>query len=220
MNFYTLNIENADRLRQEKTKRNQQTKDLLIRIKKVLDTIFDNQVNEIVQKSIDATLSELRDSLDTDMVQVPLAAKDDQTWISNLNYIDIPDYLNQKVHYGLNSDGNFYIKYEIPKSCDNHNDLMITAINTTENKDLHNFYIALASLKNSLNHNDYKFENMQITQVTNDQDVVQNKIVVNYHRDLAALIIDTLKRHGYSAARACVSGNEAIIVTLKSDADR
>lgn len=229
MNFYTLHIKNADQLRQEKTKRNQQTKDLLIRIKKVLDTIFDNQVNEIVQKSIDATLSELRDSLNTDMVQVPLAAKDDQAWISNLNYIDIPDYLNQKVHYGLNSDGNFYSDYEIPRSCDNYDDLMITAdsyndlmstaINATENKDLHNFYIALASLKNGLNHNDYKFENMQIVQVTNDQDAVKNKIVVNYHRDLSTLIIDTLKRHGYSVARACVSGNEAIVVTLKSDAD-
>lgn len=222
MNFYTLHVENADQLRQEKTKRNQQTKDLLIRIKKVLNTIFDNQVNEIVQKSIDATLSELRDSLNTDIVQVPLAAKDNQAWISNLNYIDIPDYLNQKVHYGLTSDGNFYIDYEIPRSCDNHNDLMITAINTTKNKDLHNFYIALASLKNSLNHNDYKFENMQIAQVTNDQDTVhvQNKIVIDYHRDLSTLIIDTLKRHGYSAARACVSGDEAIVVTLKSDADR
>lgn len=229
MNFYTLHIKNADQLRQEKTKRNQQTKDLLIRIKKVLDTIFDNQVNEIVQKSIDATLSELRDSLNTDMVQVPLAAKDDQAWISNLNYIDIPDYLNQKVHYGLNSDGNFYINYEIPRSCDNYNDLMITAdsyndlmstaIDATENKDLHNFYIALASLKNGINHNDYKFENMQIAQVTNDQDTIKNKIVVNYHRDLSALIIDILKRHGYSATRACVSSNEAIIVTLKSDAD-
>ena len=97
---------------------------------------------------------------------------------------------------------------------------MIRAIDATENKDLHNFYIALASLKNGLNHNDYKFENMQITQMTNDQDSVQNKIVVDYHRDLSALIIDTLKRHGYSAARTCVSGNEAIIVTLKSDADR
>lgn len=220
MNFYTLNIENAARLRQEKTKRNQQTKDLLVRIKKVLDTIFDNQVNEIVQKSIDATLSELCDSLNTDMVQVPLVAKDNYAWISNLNYIDIPNYLNQKVHYGLNSDGNFYIDYEIPKSCDNYNDLTITAINTTENKDLHNFYIALASLKNGLNHNDYKFENMQIVQVTNDQDATQNKIVVNYHRDLSTLIIDTLKRHGYSAAKAYVSCNEAIIVTLKSDADR
>lgn len=220
MNFYTLNIENATQLRQEKTKRNQQTKDLLSRIKKVLDAIFDNQVNEIVQKSIDATLSELRDSLNTDMVQVPLVAKDDQTWISNLNYIDIPDYLNQKVRYGLNSDGDFYIKYEIPKSCDNCNGLMSAAINATENKDLHNFYIALASLKNGLNHNDYKFENMQITQMTNDQDSAQNKIVVDYHRDLSALIIDTLKRHGYSAARACVSGNEAIVVTLKSDVDR
>ena len=89
MNFYTLHVENADQLKQEKTKRNQQTKDLLSRIKKVLDAIFDNQVNEIVQKSIDATLSELRDSLNTNMVQVPLAAKDDQTWISNLNYINI-----------------------------------------------------------------------------------------------------------------------------------
>lgn len=220
MNFYTLHIENADQLKQEKTKRNQQTKDLLSRIKKVLDAIFDNQVNEIVQKSIDATLSELRDSLNTDMVQVPLVAKDDQAWISNLNYIDTPDYLNQKVHYGLTSDGNFHIDYEIPRSCDNYNDLMITAISVTKNKDLHNFYIALASLKNGLNHNDYKFENMQIAQVTNDQDSAQNKIVVDYHRDLSALIIDTLKRHGYSAARACVSGNEAIVVTLKSDVDR
>lgn len=154
MNFYTRHVENAAQLKQEKTKRNQQTKDLLIRIKKVLDDIFDDRVNEIVQKSIDATLSKLRDSLDTGMVQVPLAEKDDQAWISDLNYIDIPDYLNQKVHYGLNFDGNFYIKYEIPKSCDNCNDLMITAINATENKDLHNFYIALASLKNGLNHND------------------------------------------------------------------
>ena len=220
MNFYTLNIENAARLRQEKTKRNQQTKDLLVRIKKVLDTIFDNQVNEIVQKSIDATLSELCDSLNTNMVQVPLVAKDNCTWISNVNYIDIPDYLNQKVHYGLNSDGNFYIEYEIPKSCDNYNDMMITAIKATENKDLHNFYIALASLKNSLNHNDYKFENMQITQVTNDQDSIQDKIVVDYHRDLSALIIDTLKKHGYSASKAYVSYEEAIIVTLKSDVDR
>lgn len=221
MNFYTLHVKNADQLRQEKTKKNQQTKDLLIRIKKVLDAIFDDRVNEIVQKSIDATLSELRDSLDTGMVQVPLAAKDNYTWINNLNYIDIPDYLNQKVHYGLTSDGNFYIDYEIPRSCDNYNELMIRTIDATENKDLHNFYIALASLKNSLNYNDYKFENMQITQVTetNDQDVVQNKIVVNYHRDLSTLIIDTLKRHGYSVARACVSGNEAIVVTLKSDVD-
>ena len=168
MNFYTLHVENANQLRQEKTKRNQQTKDLLIRIKKVLDAIFDDQVNEIVQKSIDATLSELRDSLNTDMVQVPLAAKDNHVWISNLNYIDVPDYLDQRVHYGLNSDGNFYINYEIPKSCDNYNDLMNTAIDTTKNKDLHNFYINLASLKNSLNRNDYKFENMQIAQVTND----------------------------------------------------
>lgn len=221
MNFYTLHVENADQLRQEKAKRNQQTKDLLIRIKKVLDAIFDDRVNEIVQKSIDATLSELRDSLDTGMVQVPLAAKDNYTWINNLNYIDIPDYLNQKVHYGLTSDGNFYIDYEIPRSCDNYNELMIRTIDATENKDLHNFYIALASLKNSLNYNDYKFENMQITQVTetNDQDVVQNKIVVNYHRDLSTLIIDTLKRHGYSVTRACVSDNEAIVVTLKSDVD-
>lgn len=225
MNFYTLNIENADQLRQEKTKRNQQTKDLLIRIKKVLDAIFDDRVNEIVQKSIDATLSELRDSLDTGMVQVPLAAKNDHAWISDLNYIDIPDYLNQRVHYGLTSDGNFYIKYEIPKSCDNYNDLMDAAI---KNKDLHNFYIALASLKNGLNHslknglnhNDYKFENMQIVQVTNDQDTVQNKIVVNYHRDLSTLIIDTLKKHGYSASKVYVSYEGAIIVTLKSDADR
>ena len=225
MNFYTLNIENADRLKQEKTKRNQQTKDLLIRIKKLLDAIFDDRVNEIVQKSIDATLSELRDSLDTGMVQVPLAAINDHAWISDLNYIDIPDYLNQRVHYGLTSDGNFYIKYEIPKSCDNYNDLIITAI---KNKDLHNFYIALASLKNGLNHslknglnhNDYKFENMQIVQVTNDQDTVQNKIVVNYHRDLSTLIIDTLKKHGYSASKVYVSYEGAIIVTLKSDADR
>lgn len=220
MNFYTLHVENADQLKQEKTKRNQQTKDLLSRIKKVLDTIFDNQVNEIVQKSIDATLSELRDSLNTDMVQVPLAAKDDQTWISNLNYIDIPNYLNQRVHYGLNFDGNFYIDYEIPKSCDNYNDLMIRAIDATENKDLHNFYIALASLKNSLNHNDYKFENMQIAQVTNDQDAIKNKIVVDYHRDLSALIIDILKKHGYSAAKVHMPDKEAIMVTLKSNVDR
>lgn len=185
----------------------------------MLDAIFDNQVNEIVQKSIDATLSELRDSLNTDIVQVPLVAKDNKAWISNLNYIDIPDYLNQKVHYGLTFDGNFYIDYEIPRSCDSYNDLMSTAINTTKNKDLHNFYIALASLKNGLNHNDYKFENMQIAQVIDNQDAVKNKIVVNYHRDLSTLIIDTLKRHGYSTARACVSGDEAIIVTLKSDAD-
>lgn len=219
MNFYTLHVENADQLRQEKAKRNQQTKDLLIRIKKVLDAIFDDRVNEIVQKSIDATLSELRDSLDTGMVQVPLAEKDDHAWISDLNYIDIPDYLNQKVHYGLNSDGNFYIKYEIPKSCDNCHGLMSAAIDAIKDKDLHNFYINLASLKNSLNHDDYKFENMQIAQVTNDQDAVKNKIVVNYHRDLSTLIIDTLKRHGYSVARACVSGNEAIVVTLKSDVD-
>ena len=219
MNFYTLHVENADQLRQEKTKRNKQTKDLLIRIKKVLDAIFDDRVNEIVQKSIDATLSELCDSLNTDMAQVPLVAKDNCTWISNLDYIDIPDYLNQKVHYGLNSDGNFYINYEIPKSGNDYNDLMIA---TSKNKDLHNFYINLASLKNGLNHDDYKFENMQIAQMTetDDQDVVQNKIVINYHRDLSTLIIDTLKRHGYSAARACVSGNEAITVTLKSDADR
>ena len=220
MNFYTLHIENADQLRQEKTKKNQQTKDLLIRIKKVLDAIFDNQVNEIVQKSIDATLSELRDSLNTDIVQVPLVAKDNQAWISNVNYVDIPDYLNQKVHYGLTSDGNFYIDYEIPRSCDNYNDPMSTAIDATENKDLHNFYIALASLKNSLNHNDYKFENMQIAQVTNDQDTVKNKIVVNYHRDLSALIIDTLKRHGYSATEVHMPDKEAIMVTLKSDVDR
>lgn len=220
MNFYTLHIENANQLRQEKAKRNQQTKDLLIRIKKVLDDIFDDRVNEIVQKSINATLSELRDSLDTDMVQVPLAEKDDHAWISDLNYIDIPDYLSQKVHYGLTSDGNFYIKYEIPKSCNNYNDLMSTAIDTTKNKDLHNFYIALASLKNSLNHNDYKFENMQIVQVTNDQDAAKNKIVVNYHRDLSTLIIDTLKKHGYSATEVHMPDKEAIMVTLKSDADR
>lgn len=220
MNFYTLHVENADQLRQEKTKKNQQTKDLLIRIKKVLDAVFDDQVNEIVQKSIDATLSELRDSLDTGMVQVPLAAKDDHAWIDNLNCIDIPDYLNQKVHYGLNSDGNFYIKYEIPESGDSYNDLMSTAIDTIKNKDLHNFCINLASLKNSLNHNDYKFENMQIAQVTNDQDTVQNKIVVNYHRDLSTLIIDTLKRHGYSATEAHMPNKEAIMVTLKSDVDR
>lgn len=220
MNFYTLHIENADQLRQKKTKRNQQTKDLLIKIKKVLDAIFDDRVNEIVQKSIDATLSELCDSLNTGMVQVPLSAKDNHAWTSNLNYIDIPDYLDQRVHYGLTSDGNFYIDYEIPKSCDNYNDLMSTAIDATENKDLHNFYIALASLKNSLKHNDYKFENMQITQLTNDQDSVQDKIVVDYHRDLSALIIDTLKKHGYSASRACVSYEEAIVVTLKSDVDR
>ena len=219
MNFYTLNIENAAQLRQEKTKRNQQTKDLLIRIKKVLDAIFDDRVNEIVQKSIDATLSELCDSLNTDMVQVPLSAKDNHVWINNLNYIDIPDYLNQKVHYGLNSDGNFYINYEIPKSGNDYNDLMIAA---SKNKDLHNFYINLASLKNGLNHDDYKFENMQIAQMTetDDQDVVQNKIVINYHRDLSTLIIDTLKKHGYSAAKVYVSYEEAIIVTLKSDVDR
>ena len=220
MNFYTLNIEKADQLRQEKAKRNQQTKDLLIRIKKVLDVIFDDRVNEIVQESFDTTLSELRDSLNTNMVQVPLAAKDDQIWISNLNYIDIPDYLDQRVHYGLNSDGNFYINYEIPKSCNNYNDLMITAIDAVKNKDLHNFYINLASLKNSLNHNDYKFENMQIVQVTNDQDAVQNKIVVNYHRDLSTLIIDTLKKHGYSATEVHMPDKEVIMVTLKSDADR
>lgn len=220
MNFYTLRIENAAQLRQEKTKRNQQTKDLLIRIKKVLDAVFDDRVNEIVQKSIDATLSELRDSLNTDMVQVPLAAKDNQIWISNLNCIDIPDYLNQRVHYGLTSDGNFYIKYKIPKSCDNYNDLMNTAIDTTKNKDLHNFYINLASLKNSLNLNDYKFENMQIAQVTDPQDAVQNKIVVDYHRDLSTLIIDTLKEHGYSATEVCTPYTESIIVTLKSDVDR
>lgn len=220
MNFYTLHVENAAQLRQEKTKRNQQTKDLLIRIKKVLDAIFDDRVNEIVQKSIDATLSELRDSLNTGMVQVPLTAKDDHALISNLNYIDIPDYLNQKVHYGLNSDGNFYIKYEIPKSCDNHDDPISTAIDATENKDLHNFYIALASLKNSLNRNDYKFENMQITQVTDDQNATQNKIVVNYHQDLSTLIIDTLKEHGYSATEVYTPYTEAIMVTLKSNVDR
>lgn len=220
MNFYTLNIENAAQLRQEKTKRNQQTKDLLIRIKKVLDAVFDDRVNEIVQKSIDATLSELRDSLNTNMVQVPLVAKDDHDLISNLNYIDIPDYLNQKVHYGLTSDGNFYINYEIPKSCNNYNDLMSTAIGATENKDLHNFYIALASLKNSLKHNDYKFENMQITQVTDNQDAVKNKIVVNYHQNLSTLIIDTLKEHGYSATEVCTPYTEAIMVTLKSNEDR
>lgn len=220
MNFYTLHVENADQLKQEKTKRNQQTKDLLSRIKKVLDAIFDNQVNEIVQKSIDATLSELRDSLNTNMVQVPLAAKDDQTWISNLNYINIPNYLNQRVHYGLNSDGNFYIDYEIPESGDSYNDLMSTAIDTIKNKDLHNFYINLASLKNGLNHNDYKFENMQIAQVTNDQDAIKNKIVVDYHRDLSALIIDILKKHGYSAAKAHMPDKEAIMVTLKSNVDR
>lgn len=220
MNFYTLHIEKADQLRQEKAKRNQQTKDLLIRIKKVLDAVFDDQVNEIVQKSIDATLSELRDSLNTDMVQVPLAAKDNHAWISNLNYIDIPDYLDQRVHYGLNSDGNFYIEYKIPKSCNNYNDLMITAIDTIKNKDLHNFCINLASLKNSLNHNDYKFENMQIVQVTNDQDALQNKIVVNYRRDLSALIIDALKKHGYLATKVYMPDKEAIMVTLKSDVDR
>lgn len=220
MNFYTLHVENADQLKQEKTKRNQQTKDLLIRIKKVLDAVFDDQVNEIVQKSIDATLSELRDSLDTGMVQVPLAAKDDHAWIDNLNCIDIPDYLNQRVHYGLNSDGNFYIDYEIPESCDSYNDLLSTAIDAIKNKDLHNFYINLASLKNSLNHNDYKFENMQIAQVTDNQDAVQNKIVVNYHQDLSTLIIDTLKEHGYSATEACTPYTEAIMVTLKSDVDR
>ena len=217
MNFYTLHIEKADQLRQEKAKRNQQTKDLLIRIKKVLDAIFDDRVNEIVQKSIDATLSELCDSLNTGMVQVPLSAKDNHVWISNLNYIDIPDYLNQKVHYGLTSDGNFYIKYEIPKSCNDYDDLIIAAI---KNKDLHNFYINLASLKNGLNHNDYKFENMQIVQVTNDQDALQNKIVVNYHRDLSALIIDALKKHGYLATKMYTPYEETIMVTLKSDADR
>lgn len=224
MNFYTLNIEKADQLRQEKTKRNQQTKDLLIRIKKVLDAIFDDRVNEIVQKSIDATLSELRDSLNTDMVQVPLSAKDNHAWISNLNYIDIPDYLNQKVHYGLNSDGNFYINYEIPKSGNDYNDLMIAA---SKNKDLHNFYINLASLKNGLNHNvknglnhnDYKFENMRIVQVTNDQDAVQNKIVVNYRRNLSTLIIDTLKKHGYLATKVYTSDKGTIMVALKSDVD-
>lgn len=218
MNFYTLQIEKADQLRQEKTKRNQQTKDLLIRIKKVLDAIFDDRVNEIVQKSIDATLSELRDSLNTDMVQVPLSAKDNHVWISNLDYIDIPDYLNQKVHYGLNSDGNFYINYEIPKSCNDYNDLIIAA---SKNKDLHNFYINLASLKNGLNHDDYKFENMQIAQVTetDDQVAAQNKIVVNYHRDLSTLIIDTLKKHGYSATKVYTPYEETIMLTLKSDVD-
>ena len=219
MNFYTLNIEKADQLRQEKTKRNQQTNDLLIRIKKVLDAIFDDRVNEIVQKSIDATLSELCDSLNTGMVQVPLSAKDNHVWISNLDYIDIPDYLNQKVHYGLNSDGNFYINYEIPKSCNDYNDLMIAA---SKNKDLHNFYINLASLKNGLNHDDYKFENMQIAQVTetDDQDAAQNKIVVNYHRDLSTLIIDTLKEHGYLATKVYTPYEETIMVALKSDEDR
>ena len=219
MNFYTLHVEKADQLRQEKAKRNQQTKDLLIRIKKMLDAIFDDRVNEIVQKSIDATLSELCDSLNTGMVQVPLAAKNNHAWISNLNYIDIPDYLNQKVHYGLNSDGNFYIKYEIPKSCNDYNDLIIAA---SKNKDLHNFYINLASLKNGLNHDDYKFENMQIAQVTetDDQDAVQNKIVVNYHRDLSALIIDTLKKHGYLATKVYTPCEDTIMVTLKSDVDR
>ena len=216
MNFYTLHIEKADQLRQEKAKRNQQTKDLLIRIKKVLDAIFDDRVNEIVQKSIDATLSELCDSLNTDMVQVPLSAKDNHVWINNLNYIDIPDYLNQKVHYGLNSDGNFYINYEIPKSGNDYNDLMIAA---SKNKDLHNFYINLASLKNGLNHDDYKFENMQIAQVTNDQDVIQNKIVINYHRDLSTLIIDALKKHGYLATKVYTPYEETIMVALKSDAD-
>lgn len=220
MNFYTLHIENADQLRQEKAKRNQQTKDLLIRIKKVLDAIFDDRVNEIVQKSIDATLSELRDSLNTDMVQVPLAAKDDHAWISNVNCIDIPDYLDQRVHYGLNSDGNFYINYEIPKSCNNYNNLMNTAINATKNKDLHNFYINLASLKNSLNCNNYKFENMQITQVTDDQNAVKNKIVVNYHQDLSTLIIDALKEHGYFATKVYIPDKEAIMVALKSNVDR
>lgn len=227
MNFYTLNIENAAQLRQEKTKRNQQTKDLLIRIKKVLDAIFDDRVNEIVQKSIDVTLSELRDSLDTGMVQVPLAAKDDHAWISDLNYIDIPDYLDQRVRYGLTSDGNFYIKYEIPESCNDYNDLMIAAIDTIKNKDLHNFYTNLASLKNSLNHtlknglnhNDYKFENMRIVQVTNDQDAVQNKIVVNYRRNLSTLIIDTLKKHGYLATKVYTSDKGTIMVALKSDVD-
>lgn len=218
MNFYTLHIEKADQLRQEKAKRNQQTNDLLIRIKKVLDAIFDDRVNEIVQKSIDATLSELRDSLNTDMVQVPLSAKDNHVWISNLDYIDIPDYLNQKVHYGLNSDGNFYINYEIPKSCNDYNDLIIAA---SKNKDLHNFYINLASLKNGLNHDDYKFENMQIAQVTetDDQDAAQNKIVVNYHRDLSTLIIDTLKKHGYLATKVYTPYEETIMLTLKSDVD-
>lgn len=222
MNFYTLQIEKADQLRQEKTKRNQQTKDLLIRIKKVLDAIFDDRVNEVVQKSIDATLSELRDSLNTGMVQVPLVAKDDYTQISNLNCIDVPDYLDRRVHYGLNSDGNFYIKYEISKSCNNYNDLTSTAIDATENKDLHNFYITLASLKNGLNHDDYKFENMQIAQVTetDDQDAAQNKIVVNYHRDLSTLIIDTLKKHGYLATKVYTPYEETIMVALKSDEDR
>lgn len=220
MNFYTLHIEKADQLRQEKAKRNQQTKDLLIRIKKVLDAVFDDRVNEIVQESFDATLSELRDSLDTDIVQVPLAAKDNYAWINNLNCIDIPHYLNQRIHYGLTSDGNFYINYEIPKSCNNYNDLMDTAINATKNKDLHNFYINLASLKNSLNRNDYKFENMQITQVTDDQNATQNKIVVNYHQDLSTLIIDTLKEHGYSATEVYTPYTEAIMVTLKSNEDR
>lgn len=220
MNFYTLHIEKADQLRQEKTKRNQQTKNLLIRIKKVLDAVFDDRVNEIVQESFDATLSELRDSLNTDTVQVPLAAKDNHAWINNLNCIDIPDYLNQKVHYGLTSDGNFYINYEIPKSCNNYNDLMSTAIDATKNKDLHDFYINLASLKNSLNYNDYKFENMQIAQVTDDQNATQNKIVVNYHQDLSTLIIDTLKEHGYSATEVYTPYTEAIMVTLKSNEDR
>lgn len=61
---------------------------------------------------------------------------------------------------------------------------------------------------------------MQIVQVTNDQDAVQNKIVVDYHRDLSALIIDTLKRHGYSATEVHMPYEEAIMVTLKSDVDR
>lgn len=242
MNFYTLHIENANQLRQEKAKKNQQTKDLLIRIKKVLDAVFDDRVNEIVQKSFDATLSELRDSLDTDMVQVPLATTDDYAWINNLNCIDISYYLNQRVHYGLTSDGNFYINYEIPKSCNSYNDLMSAAVDATKNKDLHNFYINLASLKNSLNCNNYKFENnfyinltslknnlncnnykfenMQITQVPDDQNATQNKIVVNYHQDLSILIIDTLKEHGYLATKVYITDKEAIIVALKSNVDR
>lgn len=220
MNFYTLHIEKADQLRQEKAKRNQQTKDLLIRIKKVLDAVFDDQVNEIVQKSFDATLSELRDSLNTDMVQVPLATTDDYAWISNLNCIDISDYLNQRVHYGLTSDGNFYINYEIPKSCNNYNSLMSAAVDATKNKDLHNFYINLASLKNNLNCNNYKFENMQIVQVTDDKDVTQNKIVVSYHQDLSTLIIDALTEHGYLATKVYIPDKEAIMVALKSNVDR
>lgn len=60
---------------------------------------------------------------------------------------------------------------------------------------------------------------MQIVQVTNDQDATQNKIVVNYHRALSTLITDTLKKHGYSAAKVYTPYTEAIMVTLKSDVD-